>query len=326
MSALRVLCESSPAVIIAATSRRRHVGGLVPIMLTRFSTAVRSHLLFTAILIGYLVLAVGFSLANPIYESTDELHHFRYIRYLQQYGALPEQRADQPRIQAHHPPLYYLIAALATSWITPDHDALYEPVANPYYGYRYWEINNDNKNRYLHGPDEAWPYHGVVLMVHVARWVNVLLGAIMVWVTYQIGLTIFPKRKWLAAGAAAIVAFNPQFLFMSGAVNNDVIAGLFGSILLWQGVTIIRDGLTTRRSICLVPRVRSRADGEVQSRVCAAVDRTGAADQRVAGAQARLARLHQSECDFANRGGRHRGLVVRAQLLNCTASRPASSG
>ena len=234
----------------------------------RTLTVIRSHRLFTVTLIGYVVLAVGFSIANPIYESTDELHHFRYIRYIQQYGALPEQRADQPRIQAHHPPLYYLIAALATSWIAPDHEALYEPTPNPYYGYRYWEINNDNKNRYLHGPDEAWPYHGVVLMVHVARWINVILGAIMVWVTYRIGLTVLnapagssdpaETRIWrsasskvIAAGAAAIVAFNPQFLFMSGAINNDVIAGLFGSILLWQGVTIIRDGLTTRRSICL---------------------------------------------------------------------------
>ncbi|MBP7688542.1 MAG: hypothetical protein KA765_11560, partial [Thermoflexales bacterium] len=164
-------------------------------MRTRFLTILRSHGLFTAILIGYVALAVGFSVANPIYESTDELHHFRYIRYIQQYGALPEQRDDQPRIQAHHPPLYYLIAALATAWITPDHDALYEPAPNPYYGYRYWEINNDNKNRYLHGPDEAWPYHGVVLMVHIARWINVMLGAIMVWVTYQIGLTVLQRNK-----------------------------------------------------------------------------------------------------------------------------------
>jgi 4-amino-4-deoxy-L-arabinose transferase-like glycosyltransferase len=245
------LCDLFLAVIIIATFRRRLVGGLIPIMLTRLSTTIRTHGLFVAILLGYLMLAVGFSVANPIYESTDELHHFRYIRYIQQYGALPEQRADQPRIQAHHPPLYYLIAALATGWITPDQDALYEPAPNPYYGYRYWEINNDNKNRYLHGPDEAWPYHGVGLMVHVARWVNVLLGALMVWVTYQIGLTVFPERKWLAASAAALVAFNPQFLFMSGAVNNDVIAGLFGSILLWQGLIIIRSGLTMRRSICL---------------------------------------------------------------------------
>ena len=131
-----VLCDLSPAVIIAAPCRRHHVGGLIPIMRTRFLTTLRSHGLFTAILIGYIALAVGFSVANPIYESTDELHHFRYIRYIQQYGALPEQRDDQPRIQAHHPPLYYLIAALATAWITPDHDALYEPAQNPYYGYR----------------------------------------------------------------------------------------------------------------------------------------------------------------------------------------------
>jgi hypothetical protein len=227
----------------------------------RFASALQSNRLFTLILVGYLALAFGFSIVNPIYESTDELHQFRYIRYLQEFRALPEQRADQPRIQAHHPPLYYVIAMLATSWIAPDHEALYEPVHNPYYGYRYWEINNDNKNRYLHGPDEQWPYSGVVLMVHVARWVNIIIGAIMVWVTYRIGLTIFAPEKGnreinkqgkaLAAGASAIVAFNPQFLFMSGAVNNDVIAGLFGSILLWSGVTIIRFGLSTRRSIFL---------------------------------------------------------------------------
>ncbi len=220
-------------------------------MLKQFVSAIQSHRLVTAILIGYVALAFGFSVANPIYESTDELHHFRYIRYIQQFGQLPEQRADQPRIQAHHPPLYYLIAALATSWIAPDRDALYEPIPNPYFGYRQWEINNDNKNHYLHSADEAWPYRGVVLMVHVARWVNVILGAIMVWVTYRIGLAIFPARKFVAASAAAIVAFNPQFLFMSGAVNNDVIAGLSGSILLLLGLNLIRYGLTTRRALGL---------------------------------------------------------------------------
>jgi 4-amino-4-deoxy-L-arabinose transferase-like glycosyltransferase len=217
----------------------------------RLISALQSNRLFTLILIGYLVLAFGFSVVNPIYESTDELHQFRYVRYLQEFRALPEQREDQPRIQAHHPPLYYVIAAIATGLIPSDRPALYEPVHNPYYGYRYWEINNDNKNRYLHGPDEQWPYSGVVLMVHVARWVNIVIGAIMVWVTYRLALTVFPDRKSLASAAAAIVAFNPQFLFMSGAVNNDVIAGLFGSLLVWSGVTIIRCGLTTRRSIFL---------------------------------------------------------------------------
>src|SRR5574337_2183942 len=100
-------------------------------MLKRLLCSTQSHKLFTAILIAYLALAFGFSVANPIYESTDELHHLRYTRYLQEFHALPEQRADQPRIQAHHPPLYYLIAALVTAPIPPDHPALYEPVHNP---------------------------------------------------------------------------------------------------------------------------------------------------------------------------------------------------
>ena len=135
---------------------------------------------------------------------------------------------DPPPSRPPPPPLYYLLAALASGWIAPDHDALYEPVHNPYYAFRYWEINNDNKNQYLHGPDENWPYHGVVLMVHVARWVNVILGAIMVWVTYRIGLAVFPKRKPVAAGAAASVAFKPQILFLRGAVHKEANAGAFG--------------------------------------------------------------------------------------------------
>jgi hypothetical protein len=236
------------------------VGGL-SLTMKRLAATIQAHVLFTLILVGYLALAFGFSIANPLYESTDELHQFRYIRYLQEFQALPEQRDDQPRIQAHHPPLYYVVAALASGLIPPDRPALYEPVHNPYYGYRYWEINDDNKNRYLHGPDKQWPYSGIVLMVHAARWVNIVIGAIMVWATYRIGLTISADKeanretnrqaKAIAVGAAAVVAFNPQFLFMSGAVNNDVIAGLFGSLLLWIGVTIIRYGLTTRRSILL---------------------------------------------------------------------------
>ena len=128
-------------------------------------------------------------------------------------------------------------------------------------------------------------------MVHVARWVNILIGALMVWVTYRLALTVFPDRKSLAAATAAIVAFNPQFLFMSGAANNDVIAGLFGSILLWCGVTIIRYGLTTRRSILLALAVRLRTGGEIQSGFCAAAGGIGA-DIAVS-ASTRLARLPQ---------------------------------
>ena len=68
--------------------------------------------------LGYCLLVVGYALATPLYESTDEIRHFRYIRILQTDHALPVQTGDPERnAQAHHPPLYYLTAALASAWV-----------------------------------------------------------------------------------------------------------------------------------------------------------------------------------------------------------------
>jgi len=47
------------------------------------------------------------------------------------------------------------------------------------------------------------------------------MGAATVWLTYRIALELFPDRPWLALGAAAVNAFTPMFIFISGAVNND---------------------------------------------------------------------------------------------------------
>ena len=50
-----------------------------------------------AVLLGlYLALAVSYSLADPVYESTDELRHFRYVRHLIVYRELPVQREGAP--------------------------------------------------------------------------------------------------------------------------------------------------------------------------------------------------------------------------------------
>ena len=206
-----------------------------------------------AVLLGvYLVLAVGYSLADPLYESTDELRHFRYVRHLIVYRSLPEQRPDAPRAQSHHPPLYYGLGALASWWVPVAQEVYYKPTENPFWGYRYWEVSDDNKNQYLHGGDEPLqegPFHGVALAVYVVRWITVLIGAGVVWLTYRIGREVFagsPHRSALALGGAALVAFNPQFLYLSGAVNNDVPAALCGAAVLWVCVQLVREGPSAR--------------------------------------------------------------------------------
>jgi len=219
--------------------------------------AVHRHLkaatynLWAALLLTvFVVLAFAYSIVNPIYESTDELQHYRFVQYLSATGQLPVQSAQGTRIQAHHPPLYYALAALASGWVRTEHTWEYEPEVNPYWGYRYFEVSADNKNQYIHLSDEDFPYRGTALAFHIARWVNVVLGAITVWLTYRIARRIFPQRPLLALGAMAVIGFNPQFLYMSGAINNDVIASTTGAALLYVCVDSIEalNTLTDRRA------------------------------------------------------------------------------
>ena len=106
--------------------------------------------------------------------------------------------------------------------------------------YRYWDVGVDNKNQYLHDEEEAFPWSGEALAAHLARLVNLLIGAGVVLITWLIGRTIWPQRPALALGGAAIVAFNPMFLYMAAAINNDVIAALAGAAITLAAVRLLR--------------------------------------------------------------------------------------
>ncbi len=218
----------------------------------------RFERLALVLLLGvYLVLAVSYSLSNPLYESTDELAHFRYTRHIATYYELPVQMRHAPRAQSHHPPFYYVLGALAGGWVPVTEDVYYAPDENPFWGYRQWEVGDDNKNQYLYsdvGQFAKLPHKlngGITLAVYLVRWMTVLIGAGVAWVTYRTGREIFPQRPMLALGAAALVAFNPQFLYLSGAVNNDILATLCSAAVLWACVRLVQNGPSARLDVTL---------------------------------------------------------------------------
>jgi 4-amino-4-deoxy-L-arabinose transferase-like glycosyltransferase len=210
-----------------------------------------SHCSLFIVLIAYLALTVAYSLSSSLYEPTDELRHFRYVRHLAVHHSLPVQQAEGPRAQSHHPPLYYALGALASWWVPVQQEVYYEPPRNPHWGYRPWETSDDNKNQYLHGEDERFPFHGVTLAVYVVRCMTVLIGAGVVWLTYCIGREAFPRQPALAVGAAVLVAFNPQFLYLSGAINNDIAAALCGAAVLWACLRLVQNGPSVRTDVAL---------------------------------------------------------------------------
>jgi 4-amino-4-deoxy-L-arabinose transferase-like glycosyltransferase len=221
--------------------------------MSRLAAQLRQDKPMVFILLAFLLLSFSYSIINPLHEATDELRHYRFVRYLVENGRLPVQGEEACRSQSHHPPLFYALGALATAWIEADHPLCYTPPANPFWAYRYGDVGVDNKAQYLHGADEAFPWRGDALAAHIVRGVNVLIGAVVVWLTWATGRVLWPEERWLARGAAAFLAFNPMFLYMAGAINNDIIAACSGAAITYAGVRLLHDpaGLSRKWGVWL---------------------------------------------------------------------------
>ncbi|MBK8905108.1 MAG: phospholipid carrier-dependent glycosyltransferase [Anaerolineaceae bacterium] len=205
------------------------------------------------ILLAFVTLSFASSVINPLFESTDELRHYRFVQHIIQLKRLPVQGEMACSAQGHHPPLFYALSAAATFWVDTGKPVCTTLEDNPFWQYHYWEVGDDNKNQYLHTAAEAFPWSGEALAAHIVRGLNVLIGAAVVYLTWLLGRLLWPKRPSLALGATAFVAFNPMFVYMSGSINNDVIAALSGTAVLVASVQLVQSdaGLSRRWGIWL---------------------------------------------------------------------------
>ncbi len=202
------------------------------------------------VLLGvFALLALAYSLVFPPFEPVDEISHFDYVRYLIERRSFPVAQPGGLN-EYHQPPLYYALVA-AVDWPFSASDlAEYSSRPNPYSLFRYWEPSLDNKNRFVHGPWDLWPFpSSTSRAVHVGRLVSLLLGLGTVSLTYQMARWLVPAR--LAVGAAGLVAFLPMFLAVSGSLQNDAGAAFAGAVVLWLAVRYYVIGLNARRALLL---------------------------------------------------------------------------
>lgn len=191
--------------------------------------------LVISILVVHFILGAVYSLVNPIWEGPDESAHYDYIKYLADNLSLPKPTDSKSPMDAlTQPPLYYIVTALAISWVDTGDDL--QPVENPY---TYTGITEGGVNSFIHSDVETIPYQGTVLANHVARLVSVFISTLVVAVTYLLGRLLFPEPQVIALGAMAINAFSPAFLFMGSVINNDVLVTLFFSLALFFSVKVV---------------------------------------------------------------------------------------
>ncbi len=191
--------------------------------------------LLALLLLAFVGLATWYSLVIPLGEAPDEVPHFTYVRYLAQHGRLPTTNEEH---EAFQPPLYYILGAAATFWIEDDPAVPFAVRHNAYY-----DVHDPRspKNLLLHTAGEAWPFRGWALAWHLVRLQSIALGALTVWAVYQLGRVLFSTAPALALGMAGLVAFNPQFLFLSAVTNNDNAATAFAALILWQTAALLHD-------------------------------------------------------------------------------------
>jgi 4-amino-4-deoxy-L-arabinose transferase-like glycosyltransferase len=100
-----------------------------------------------------------------------------------------------------------------------------------------------DKNVVIHGDHEAFPYHGVSLAVHILRLFSTLLGIGTLLLVYIIGRGIFPNSPIIYLGSTAIIAFLPQFVFLSSSINNDNLATFLATLVMLCLVRLSRGGI-----------------------------------------------------------------------------------
>ncbi len=221
------------------------------------------HWALAGILLGYLICGAIYSVVVPVFEAPDESNHFFVVVHLIEERALPVQREetrDLWRQEGSQPPLYYLLGALLVAGIDlSDAEELlwYNPQANvgdP--------TNPGNKNVYIHPPAQGYPWRGAVLAVHVLRMLSLLLGAMTVLLAWHIAALIFPDQPLLPLAMASVVAFIPQFLFVTASINNDNAITFLASLTLYLLLRLLRletsdvvSGLTSTRRWALLGTV-----------------------------------------------------------------------
>jgi hypothetical protein len=169
------------------------------------------------------------------------------IRHLADGNPLPVQVFDPAEAgpwkqEASQPPLYYYLGAALTFWIdTSDMETV--RWLNPHVDNGVITADG-NTNLAIHDPAFS-PWRGTLLAVRIVRLASVLLGAATVYLTYRIARLVAPQRPAIYLGAAAVNAFTPMFLFISGAVNNDNLALPLASLAV---LLLIRPSVHRRAS------------------------------------------------------------------------------
>lgn len=231
----------------------------------------------------FAIAALNFAcwaLITPPFHAPDEVDHFAYTQSLVERGEAPSRNPATPRARWSSAQTLALedesffsdhqVGDTRPPW-TARAQTLYR--ANAAAAHPSSADGGGNETAATHGAiyyaalapayrlASSSPFSQLTLM----RLTSALIGALTVVFAYLLARELAPGRPWLGVLAALLVAYQPMYGFISGAVNNDVgvNAGaaaleLLLILMLRRGVTL-RLGLLTGGLLVALPIVKQTA-------------------------------------------------------------------
>jgi hypothetical protein len=182
---------------------------------------MKTHLylaLITGLLLLYFIAGVWMAFRLPAHATPNELLNFEYIQVMRQIRGLPNRGLVDSEIRYtewHQPPVYFTFAAFF-GWPIPvplsdiNPPPPIEVDENPHY----LSTPRGNLNPVVHTTPRSTP------LLYTSRISAALLGLLGIAALYRAGKQIY--RPWVGILMASLLAFQPNFIHLSGSVNNDM--------------------------------------------------------------------------------------------------------
>jgi hypothetical protein len=194
-----------------------------------------------------LIRGVLYSAVTPPWQAPDEPGHFQYVGFLVRYHRLPTRQdiAAEERLQTQ----VYVSMQESGFWARRAHT-----LAPPALEKEYRAAVGHPPLYYLLGALLLVPFSrcDLVTQLYVLRLGSVLLGTLTVLVTYLTAQALFPEDASWQLAILAFVAFLPMHAFITSSVNNDSLAELLVSLVIYSLLRILKDGLSWQRAMSIV--------------------------------------------------------------------------
>jgi hypothetical protein len=190
------------------------------------------------ILASFVALSLVYNVVTPAGEGVDEIPHLVYTLYVKNNHRLPVVPfvpSGGTVLMGHHPPLYYVVAALFIAPLDTSDLATALP-PNPHF---VWIEGSGpgNRNVFLHSPitgEDPLPWRGVVLAIHLLRLLSTAQGIAALVAVRGLSRALLGPQPVLVLAATAAVAWQPTFVSTYSLAHHDGTVALFGILgLLW---------------------------------------------------------------------------------------------